>query len=337
MSVKNKKAIRIAIFNHKGGIGKTTLAFNIAAALGKKGKKVLLVDSDPQCNLTSYLFDDETINDLLDESDTDSGRTIWSALRPVSEGVGKIKSIHPYETSVKNVFLVPGDVKLTNYESVLNDFWFDSLARRTRGLVGTNALSSLIDKCQEKIKADFVIYDTGPNIGPLNRIILLDCDYFIVPAAHDLFSIRALNTLGQTIKAWINDWKTIAAVAPDDEKMLRGSPEFLGYLPVHFGASTGSDSHFKAQLEKKVLTDIIKVLSKSNKQISVSSKRLGEVSDLRALVTMSQRKGIPTFDLDIDEEDEDFKNEDLPLLTRQRSDALKIFDGIAKQVLKKAK
>ena len=60
---------RIALFNHKGGVGKTTLTVNVAMALAAQGKTVLLVDSDPQCNLTSYLIDDEVVDDLLDTSE----------------------------------------------------------------------------------------------------------------------------------------------------------------------------------------------------------------------------------------------------------------------------
>jgi cellulose biosynthesis protein BcsQ len=57
MTAKTEKTkpIKIAVFNHKGGVGKSTLTVNIAAAIASTGKRVLLVDSDPQSNLTAYL------------------------------------------------------------------------------------------------------------------------------------------------------------------------------------------------------------------------------------------------------------------------------------------
>ena len=101
---------------------------------------------------------------------------------------------------------------------------------------------------------DFVFYDTGPNIGPLNRVLLLDSDFFIVPVACDLFSVRALGTLGQTIKKWVLDARTITSIAPDGAEFLRAAPAFLGCVPQRFkvlwaGNDAGGELLFRTNQE----------------------------------------------------------------------------------------
>ncbi len=97
---KRHRAKRIAIYNHKGGVGKTTLSINIAYALTDLGKSVLLVDSDPQCNLTSYLIEASIVDKMLDASDTVAGQTLWSAIKPVTGGCAapKPKTYWAYNT-----------------------------------------------------------------------------------------------------------------------------------------------------------------------------------------------------------------------------------------------
>src|ERR1039458_3927444 len=138
---KRHKAKRIAIFNHKGGVGKTTLTVNIAYALTHLKKRVLLVDSDPQCNLTSYLVDGNVVDDLLDNSKTSKGNTLWSAIKPVAEGVGEARLIKPIQ--VNDLYLLAGDILLSKFEQDLYQFWGDSFLRTVKGYRGTAALSAL--------------------------------------------------------------------------------------------------------------------------------------------------------------------------------------------------
>src|SRR5436305_1817982 len=140
---KRYRAKRIAIFNHKGGVGKTTLTVNVAAALARLGKQVLLVDSDPQCNLTSYLIAPEVVDDMLDSSESDNGRTLWSAIRPVAEGTADVNIIDPIETPFPRLFLIPGDIALSKYEQDLHSSWSDCFQRRVWGFRGVSALSSI--------------------------------------------------------------------------------------------------------------------------------------------------------------------------------------------------
>ena len=296
-------AHRLAIFNHKGGVGKTTLTFHVAAALAKLGKRTLLVDSDPQCNLTSYVFEDRVIDGLLDNSDDPNGRTIWSSLIPVAEGTGNVRKVRPFELPVPNLFLVPGDVRLSEFESELNESWNQCLQRKIKGFRGTAALSTLVNELAISHRIDYVFYDSGPNIGPLNRAILLDADYFIIPVAYDLFSVRALKTLGRTLATWIQDWQTISALAPSDTYLLPGEPSFLGYIPQNFrvygGQPTREHLIYASKIDRRIQSEIVAVLRDVSPKLalrSASVSKLGEVQNFVSLVPASQSRGLPMWE-----------------------------------------
>lgn len=291
---------RLVVFNHKGGVGKTTLTVNIAAALADAGKKVLLVDSDPQCNLSSYLVESSVLDDLLDQSDSERGQTLWSALKPIAEATSAdVKQIEAVERFA-NVFLLYGDLKLADFEQELGQMWTEALQRKLKGYRGTTALSYLVNGVSTKHEIDFVFYDCGPNIGPLNRAILLDCDYFIVPAALDEFSISALKTLGFTLASWIVTWKTILDLAPDGIYLLPGKPKFLGYVTQRFrlyaGQISSGQASYSPKFERHVYSDLVAALRKIDPSLaseSMSDNLVGQVKDFASLAALSQAQGVP--------------------------------------------
>ena len=298
------RAKRISIFNHKGGVGKTTLTMNVAAALTDLGKRVLLVDSDPQCNLTSYLIANDVLDDLLDKADTSKGSTVWSALKPVSDALGGFKFVPPIETGIPNLFLLPGDIRLSEFETDLAEFWGQCLQRKIRGFRGTSALSEFVNDVAEKIDADYVFYDSGPNIGPLNRVIVLDCDFLIVPVACDLFSLRALKTLGRTLVSWIRDWQTIADLAPEGITLLKGKPALMGYIPegfrVYGDEISREHSSYLSKIEREIHSQLVVLLNEVDPALAsgrLRDLRLGEVRHFGALIPASQRDGLALYDV----------------------------------------
>lgn len=301
-STARGRAVRLAIFNHKGGVGKTTLTVNLAAALSSLKKKVLLVDSDPQCNLTSYLIPEDVVDDLLDESDKPSGQTIWSAVRPVVEGEGDVHLVAPIETP--SAFLIPGDIRLSEFEQELIPMWSDCFQRKPRGFRGTTAISHLVAHAVKEQHIDYVFYDAGPNIGSLNRVLLLDCDYFIVPVACDLFSIRAFKTLGQTLASWITEWRTIEELAPSNARLLLGSPRFLGYITQRFkiygGQLASGYAAYLPKIEKNINSNLVAVLRQVDPALAsvpMRQQRIGEVQDFASIAAASQTEGRPMKDV----------------------------------------
>ncbi len=300
----SRKPLRLTIFNHKGGVGKTTLTVNIAAALAKQGKHILLVDSDPQCNLTSYLFADDVVDDLLHNSEGPDGETIWSAVRPVYEEIGDIEPIDPKPTPIDNVWLIPGDIRMSQFEESLGDSWASCFRRKLGAFRAITAISSVVGAATNQDSYDFVFYDTGPNIGSLNRVLLLDSDFFIVPVACDLFSTRALSTLGQTLKQWILDCRTIQALAPDGFYLLPGTPRFLGYIPQRFKtygqAMASVPAAFARQVEQRIHGDVMSVLRELDPSLvhgGVRENRLGQVKDLGVTAQEAQNLGVPIAEM----------------------------------------
>jgi cellulose biosynthesis protein BcsQ len=294
---------KIALFNHKGGVGKTTLTVNIADALAAAGKRVLLVDADPQCNLSSFYLEEADLEKLLGDSDDDiNGETLWSAVKPVAEGRGGVKAIQDWGVHAsQQVFLLPGDVMLSEYEEVLPEAWTECFAQRTRGYDVTTALAQVVNATASARNVDVVLYDVGPNVGALNRAVLLDCDYFITPVAADLFSLRALSTVGRSVAKWIKTWITIRNLAAprDQARLFLGKPAFLGYITSAFKVNSGRNAanphaEWERRIAPRVRDRIVKELTAIDPMLvpTQGSHKVGGVKHFQSLAPEGQKYGV---------------------------------------------
>ena len=292
---------KIALFNHKGGVGKTTLTVNLADALVDAGKTVLLVDADPQCNLTSFYLEESDLEQMLEDSDgTGEGKTLWSAIKPVVEGRGGIASIPLWTTGNRSIHFLPGDVMLSEFEEELPSAWTECFARRTRGYDVTTALAQVVNSAAKTVEADVCFYDMGPNVGALNRAVLLDCDYFITPVAADLFSLRALSTVGRSVAKWISDWETIRKLAnsADKARLPVGKPHYLGYVTSAFKVNSGrnaSDPH--ADWERKIAPRVTRRVVEPLRTIDANlvpttGNKLGGIKHFHGLAPEAQKHGV---------------------------------------------
>ncbi|WP_302553552.1 ParA family protein [Comamonas kerstersii] len=288
---------KLVFFNHKGGVGKTTLTINVADALVDMGKRVLLIDADPQCNLTAHYVDESKLDDLLDESNGGDGKTIWSSIKPVVDGVGPIRDVEII-TVRDNLYLCPGDVMLASYEDELPTAWNNSFARRERDYNVTCALSDAAARLAARVEADVVIFDVGPNVGPLNRVVILDSDFFLTPVAADLFSLRALTTVGISLKKWINDWRTIVGLADDAGKarLLHGNPEYIGYVTSAYKVASGRAStrpheYWERKIAPRIKSKVVDVLSGIGINVPARANKVGDVKDFHSLAPQAQELG----------------------------------------------
>jgi len=220
----------VAFFNHKGGVGKTTLLFNVALALHELGRSVVIFDADAQANVTGLALAENRYDDAL-KGDS----TIWSTVAPLVTGAGDIRLKTPTEIR-EQVWIVPGDIRLSNFEAILPVGWTEALAGEARGFRVTSALHRLFTAVGKGTQADYALVDLGPNVGALNRSALIAADGFVVPLAPDLFSLMALPSVGNSIRDWSRQWQTAVSNRPAglDFELPAGSPRPLGYVSQQF-------------------------------------------------------------------------------------------------------
>lgn len=295
----------LTLFNHKGGVGKTTLTIHLADAFADLGHKVLLVDTDPQCNLSAFYLPEEDLDKLLGESaGTEEGQTLWSAVRPVVEGTGDIKDIDPFDIG-GNIHLLVGDVLLAQYEEELPTAWTESFARKARGYAVMGAIAKVARQAADNLGANIVMYDVGPNVGPLNRALLLDSDFFITPVHTDLYSLRALSTVGHSVSKWVTDWTTVRQLASPTAKttLMAGSPQYLGYLASAYqtygGRKAKPHEYWERMIPARVKTRVVDELKRISADLVPAAPpfKLGDVPDIHSLAAASQEKGLPVSKL----------------------------------------
>jgi cellulose biosynthesis protein BcsQ len=241
----------VSIFNNKGGVGKTTLTYHVAQALGEMGKKVLVVDLDPQCNITILALSMDRISEIWEPEDdfisdfdvareNDRGafvdmlaqpRSVHFLLKPTEDGTAELDNLPPTISIGPNVGLLPGRLTLHLYEAKLAERWSgiyqgDPLSVRT-----ATRLRALVHEYASRYKYDIVIFDTSPSLGALNRNILSLADGFIVPCSPDLFSLYGIRNIGGALAVWKKQFDSIFHFLSDEKRknFPKSFVQFLGY------------------------------------------------------------------------------------------------------------
>ncbi|GAA2293597.1 ParA family protein [Streptomyces violaceusniger] len=239
--------ISLALFNNKGGVGKTTLTYHLAHMLQRLGKRVLAVDLDPQSNLTAAILDEAELEILWGQDSelfaqdgyaaqqalftrTDGHRTIADAVRPILEGTGDIDPVSPVSV-IDGLWLLPGNLELSKFEDKLSASWLSGYGGDLAAVRTTTAFHRIIERAALAVDADLVLIDVGPNLGAINRAALLAADTVLMPMAADLFSLKGLLNLGPTLRDWRSTWRELVLPKiPASISAPTAAMEPLGYV-----------------------------------------------------------------------------------------------------------
>ena len=342
------KAKIISLFNHKGGVSKTTTTFHLGWKLSTMDKKVLLVDGDPQCNLSSLILGDDF--DSYYENDATRNNNIKDAVKVAFEGKPTPISAIDCITAVRNpnLYLIPGHMDLSAYDASL------SLALNSNNAISTlqnlpGAFYELVRLCCDKYNIDYVFIDMNPGLSSINQALFMMSDGFIIPTNPDPFSIMALNTLKTVLPRWKN-WALQSRTTFEDSAYPLPAAEmkFIGEIIQRFNLRSGKAARPYldkiAEIKNETENDLVPILSSNNMLFDIQpliatgklqDHCLAEISDFGALLQKANKANIPVFELDPTTIHESGKVLDQMLQSKERYDA--IFTTLAEIVLELVK
>ncbi|AHN74456.1 ParA family protein [Pandoraea pnomenusa] len=306
-------AKRLVLFNHKGGVSKTTTVYNVGWMLAEQGHRVLLVDADPQCNLSSLILGDDFDAYYLDDA---------TRFQNIKDGVapaftGKPTPIRPVacRSPIRQplVHLLAGHATLSEYDASLTFAQNSNALATLQNLPG--AFHELISQVEESNQIQYTIIDLNPGLSAINQNLFLNSDFILIPTNPDPFSIMALQTLESIFPRWAS-WKVSnEAVFQDSAYPLRpGLPKFAGTVIQRFNIRRGRAAapyrdnigEIKSVTENRLYPALRKAgltLPESNypDALRESGFCLEEIPDFGALLPRSHAAGVPVFTLRDDE------------------------------------
>jgi len=186
---------RIAFMNQKGGVGKTTTVANLGAAFAERGFRVLVVDNDPQANLTTH----------LDPSIDEPEPTIYEVLTSRATAAEAI-----YETGRPGLFLLPSGIDLSGAEiELVQEMGRETLLRR--------ALEEHFAELAEDELYDFLLIDCPPSLGLLSLNALTTATEVMIPIQTQFFAMRGMSKLIEVVelvKRRLNPMLRLSAIIP---------------------------------------------------------------------------------------------------------------------------
>jgi cellulose biosynthesis protein BcsQ len=305
--MKFTRTKKIVFFNNKGGVGKTTLAYNTAVKFAKNGYKTVLIDLDPQCNLSELVLGNVFVENLF----SDTQKTIYDVVGSLVSATGDVNhDIEFTKTPYENLSILPGSLQMSLFEELLVNNFNSAMSGQEAGYTITSAISRFLLEKGLNEEVDLFIIDTSPSLGVLNKTILLDTDYFIAPMKPDNFSLMGVENLGTILEKWKKQWRVGAKALAGDipsQNVIDGEGLFIGYVINEYNQYNEKPISTHEEWMKKIAMPIKTYLSEKHCKNGLVEKswreELAIIKDYGQLTAESQRYNKAIFD---------FKESDFP-------------------------
>lgn len=346
---------QIAVFNHKGGVAKTTITFHLAWMLASLGKRTMVVDCDPQCNLTGVFIGEVDTEDYPFESQSPRApKNIRDAVRPAFESRPyMIEAAELFPSSMQDdLYLFPGHVGLSEYESQL------AVAHELSNTLSAlqnipGALHHAIKRTAAMNQIEYALVDMSPSLGAINQNLFMTSDAFIIPMAPDLFSSMALRSLSRTLPKWV-DWGKKAAgntiLRSADYPFPEVVPKYLGSCVNNFRKRSRANEEARPtqafqkwfdRLAETRSTDLLAALASAGMLLPTSAYEnagaplnefLMEIGSLDGLIATAQELAKPVFAIDL-QQDTDFRGNVADTYREKIGDVRRGFEAGAQKII----
>lgn len=308
---------KIALFNHKGGVSKTTTTFNLGWMLAAKGKKVIIVDTDPQCNLSGLVLGYKGPDEFEKFYKEHKGQNLRDSLAPAFESRPKL--IEAVECIPVNgqegLFLLPGHIRFSEYEVTLG------IAQELSGSIQTlqnlpGSITFLINETAKKFEADYVLIDMSPSLSSINQNLLMTSDFFIIPTNPGYFSVMAVDSLVTILPkwhAWSKKASSLQILKDASYPFPEVTPKFLGTVVQKYQTYSGEPaSAFKRwinEINNTVTRKLVPILEthqmllpqNAYKDQKITNYCLSYIPDFKSLIAKSENAQAPVFALTPDQ------------------------------------
>jgi len=299
--MKFTRTKQIMFTNNKWWVWKTTSSFNIAKMFAKNWYKTVIIDLDPQCNISRLALWEEFMSNNLFSNDN-----IYKVLEWIITWWSDINYDINFTELDQNLSILQWSTWLSEFEWVLSSAFNEASAWKKRWYFITSAIDRFLRKKWLYEEIDLFIIDTNPSLSQLNKAIFLWTDYFVMPNTPDVFNIQWIKNLWLFFEQEKRNWHLTSLVLSRENNIsssyiLRWESLFTWYIINSYNVYSKKPISSQ-QKWIDVLPDHIKehlsMKQSKNGLVDISWKNpIWEIQDYGQLSTLSQEKSKAIFEI----------------------------------------